>query len=287
MGADKADMGWSTRPIVGFDTETTGIHPLNDRLVTASVIVVPSISAMPIGSAAPEPSSPDPSNTGSAALEPSSIRGSSGSERPENTRTAKNSLIETFYWLADPGVEIPEQSQAVHGISTQQAQREGEPIKKVLNEIAQLLHTHMEQEHPIVAFNASFDLTLLESELARHGLPTLAQRLGRPIGPIIDPYMLDKAVDKYRRGKRNLENMAKFYGVCNNDHFHNAQADVLATLHVLQAIIRTYPALTQESLSALMHKQRTAYDEQAAYFARRAIQRGQEPAEHTGWPVAK
>ena len=229
---------WTSRPIVGFDTETTGVDPLQDRLVTASVVVV--------------------SECG----------------------------VEKNYWLADPGVEIPLKAQEVHGISTEKARREGEPARKVLDEVAQLLSVHMEQNHPVVAFNASFDLTLMEAELARHDLPTLAERLGHPISPIIDPFMLDKTVDKYRRGKRNLETVAKHYGVWADDDFHNAEADVLVTLKVLGALVRQHPEVASTDFDTLMAWQRETYADMQAYFARKAAQHGQVPETHTGWPVA-
>ncbi|MDY5588867.1 MAG: exonuclease domain-containing protein [Arcanobacterium sp.] len=234
----KLQARWPEQPIVGFDTETTGVDPVADRLVTASVVVV--------------------STAG----------------------------VEKFYWLADPGVDIPLSAQNVHGISTEQARREGEPVRKVLDEVAQLLHVHMEQGHPIVAFNASFDFTLIENELARHDLPTLAERLGRPIGPVIDPFMLDKTVDKFRRGKRNLETVARFYNVWNADNFHNAEADVIVTLRVLGALLRRHPDVASESLADLMDQQRETYTDMANYFARKALENGREPDVHVGWPVA-
>ncbi|MCI5825326.1 MAG: DNA polymerase III subunit epsilon [Arcanobacterium sp.] len=234
----KLQARWPEQPIVGFDTETTGVDPVADRLVTASVVVV--------------------STAG----------------------------VEKFYWLADPGVDIPLSAQNVHGISTEQARREGEPVRKVLDEVAQLLHVHMEQGHPIVAFNASFDFTLIENELARHDLPTLAERLGRPIGPVIDPFMLDKTVDKFRRGKRNLETVARFYNVWNADNFHNAEADVIVTLRVLGALLRRHPDVASESLADLMDQQRETYTDMANYFARKALENGRGPDVHVGWPVA-
>ena len=45
----------------------------------------------------------------------------------------------------------------------------------------------------------SFDLTILEYELARHGLTTLTDRLGRAPGPAIDPLVLDRALDAIAR----------------------------------------------------------------------------------------
>ncbi|MFY9262501.1 MAG: DNA polymerase III subunit epsilon [Actinomycetaceae bacterium] len=230
---------WTTNPILGFDTETTGIDPAADRLVTCSVIVV------------------------------------------DGEKVTKH------YWLADPGVEIPLQAQNVHGISTEQARREGRPIREVLEEVAQLLADHMALGYPVVAFNASYDLTLIESELARHGLPTLEERLEREIGPVVDPYMLDRSVDRYRRGQRRLENLAQHYGVAQEDAFHNAEADVLATLRVLGAMLRRFPELAEESWDALMERQSRAYAEFINFIASRNRAKGKSFNEPIGWPVAK
>lgn len=228
---------WTTRPILGFDTETTGIDPGESRLVTASVVIV-------------------------------------------------DDVVTKHYWLADPGVEIPPQAQEVHGISTEHARREGRPAKEVIEEIADLLHNHMANGNPVVAFNASYDLTLIECELERHGLRTLAERLGREIGPVVDPYMLDRHVDRYRKGKRRLENLAEHYGVASDDSFHNAEADVLATLRVLGAMVRRHPAVAEEDLDTLMDQQRTAHSEFMAFISRRAAQEGRPFNEAVGWPVA-
>ena len=230
---------WSAQPIVGFDTETTGVNAFEDRLVTASIVV------------------------------------------------ASAEGVTKYYWLADPEVEIPQQATSVHGIATEQAQREGAPIKKVLDEVAQLLCLHLEQNHVLVAFNAAFDLTLMESELARHNLPTIAERLGGEIGPVIDPFMLDKTVDKYRSGKRNLETMAKHYGVWRSDEFHNAEADVLATLRVLGAILRRYPDVASADLSELMRLQRETYLDMVHYFATHPRPEARAAASLSDWPVSK
>ena len=67
---------------------------------------------------------------------------------------------------------------------------------------------------PVVAYNAAFDLTLLSAELRRHGLPSLSDRLGGiDPAPVVDPYTIDRSVDRYRRGKRNLEAVCAEYGV--------------------------------------------------------------------------
>ena len=142
------------------------------------------------------------------------------------------------YWLADPGVEIPPETTAIHGISTQQAREEGRDIVEVLTEISDLLFSFLSQGYPVVAYNAGYDLTLLESELARHDLPTLRERLGRDISPVIDPYFLDRWGDQYRKasGKRKLIDLVELYGCASADNFHNAEDDVLATLRLLDAM---------------------------------------------------
>ena len=230
---------WTSLPIIGFDTETTGVRPLEDRLVTCSVI----------------------------------------------RATAEG--IERRYWLTDPGVEIPAQAANVHGISTQKAREEGRPIGEVLEEIASVLAEHMGQGHPVVAFNASYDLTLLESELARHGLPTLEDRLGGKLAPVVDPYLLDKSVDRYRKGKRRLEDLCRHYGVSDEDDFHNAEADVIATLRLLGALVRKYPELADKSLEEIQSMEAASHADFISYLNRRAAEDGRRPAgDPAAWPLA-
>ena len=155
-------------------------------------------------------------------------------QSPEGTQ-------EKYYWLADPGVDIPEEASAIHGISTAQAQAEGRPVVEVLEEIAQLLCSYMARGIPVVAYNAGYDLTLLENELVRHGLPRLSERLGGEIFPVIDPYFLDRWGDRYRKssGRRKLINLVELYGCTTSENFHNAEEDVLATLRLLDAMIHS------------------------------------------------
>ena len=79
-------------------------------------------------------------------------------------------------WLIDPEMEIPEPAQRVHGISTEHARAHGMKAAEALDEVAALIAEALAKEVPLVAFNISFDLAILENELTRLGLP-LAQRL--------------------------------------------------------------------------------------------------------------
>ncbi|MGY0062770.1 exonuclease domain-containing protein [Streptomyces sp. LZ34] len=138
-------------------------------------------------------------------------------------------------WLANPGIDIPAGATAVHGITTEQAQSLGRPAVEVVDEIADLLAVAQAEGTPLVIMNARYDLTVLDRECRRHGLATVEERLGRPVGPVIDPLILDKAADKFRPGSRKLEALAKHYGVT-LAAAHRADADALAAVEVAVAV---------------------------------------------------
>ncbi|MFE1550805.1 3'-5' exonuclease [Streptomyces sp. NPDC058718] len=169
-------------------------------------------------------------------------------------------------WLADPGVRIPEQASAIHGISSERAASEGRPVREVADEIAETLTGYWNQGVPVVAYNASFDLTLLSAELRRHGLPSLSERLGGAgIGPVVDPYTIDRAVDRYRRGKRTLEAVCGEYGVV-LETAHEAAADALAAVRVAVAIAERHPEVAGMNPAELHERQIVWYRAWAENF---------------------
>ncbi|WP_411109749.1 3'-5' exonuclease [Streptomyces sp. c-19] len=169
-------------------------------------------------------------------------------------------------WLADPGIRIPEQASAIHGISSERAAAEGRPVREVADEIAETLTGYWKQGVPVVAYNASFDLTLLSAELRRHGLPSLSERLGGTgIGPVVDPYTIDRAVDRYRRGKRTLEAVCGEYGVV-LEAAHQAAADALAAVRVAVAIADRHPEVAAMHPAELHERQIVWYRAWAENF---------------------
>jgi len=189
-------------------------------------------------------------------------------------------------WLADPGVEIPERASAIHGITTAQARSQGRPIGEVLEEIATTLAEHMAAGRPAVAFNATYDFPRLEAELGRHGLQPLVERLGGEVFPVVDPYLLDRSVDRYRKGKRRLEDLCRHYGVLAADDFHNAEADVLATLRVLAAILRAHPELAEADLEEVQMRECDTHAESMRWFKKKAEERGRAFTDSFEWPIA-
>lgn len=146
-------------------------------------------------------------------------------------------------WLSDvDGVAIPEGARAVHGISTEHARAHGRPAKEVIEQIADALAGELSAGRAaLVVMNAPFDLSLLNAECSRHGVPTVADRIGA-VQPIVDPLVLDRAADKFRKGRRNLESLAAHYGVALTDA-HSADADAQAALGVALRIAECHEKL--------------------------------------------
>lgn len=189
-------------------------------------------------------------------------------------------------WLADPGVEIPADAVAVHGISNEHAVAEGRPADQVADAIAEVLTAYWRTGVPVVAYNAAFDLTLLSAELRRHGLPSLSDRLdGADPGPVVDPYTIDRQVDRYRRGKRNLEAVCAEYGVP-LESAHDASADALAAARLACAIADRHPKIASLGPAELHRRQIEWYAEWAADFQNFLRRKGDAEAVVDGvWPL--
>ncbi len=72
-------------------------------------------------------------------------------------------------WLADPGVEIPADAVAVHGISSARAAAEGEPADRVADAIADVLTGYWKAGVPVVAYNAAFYPRTPDASQMSHG----------------------------------------------------------------------------------------------------------------------
>ncbi|GAA2246270.1 3'-5' exonuclease [Streptomyces amakusaensis] len=194
--------------------------------------------------------------------------------------------VDSRVWLADPGIRIPEQASAIHGISNERAAAEGRPAREVADEIARELTGHWREGVPVVAYNAAFDLTLLTAELRRHGLPSLSERLeGRPIGPVLDPYTIDRAVDRYRKGKRNLEAVCAEYGVA-LEAAHDATSDAVAAVRVARAVAERHPSVAALAPAELHDRQIRWYAEWAVDFQAFLRRKGDaEAVVDASWPM--
>ena len=176
-------------------------------------------------------------------------------------------------WLIDPGVDIPAEATEVHGITTAEAQTFGVSPAEALPEIIAALDT------PLVIYNAPYDLTVLDHELARHGLPALDIGDG-----VLDPLVIDRAVDRYRKGRRTLESACEHYGVT-LDGAHDATADAVAAAQLMHAICSAYPQVGGASMETLFARQVAAHAAWAANFEAYLRDRGDESARiDRTWP---
>lgn len=170
-----------------------------------------------------------------------------------------------FDWLINPGVPIPPESTDVHGIDDAKVQAEGMDPKVALDQIAGHLTTALVRRMPVVAYNQSFDWSMLHYELIRHGLPTVYDRIdGDPI-TLIDPMVLDRQFGERPEGKgqRKLEPTAGRYGVTVTD-WHEATADANAALRITEAQFDRFPALSRMSPERLFLAQQRWRAKQAA-----------------------
>jgi DNA polymerase-3 subunit epsilon len=131
---------------------------------------------------------------------------------------------ETRSFLVDPGIDIPAAATKVHGITTEHARTHGAKTPVALVGIVGALKQAVVEGGPLVVMNASFDMTLLASELARHGME------GMPTPLIVDPFVIDKNFS-WRKGKRTLTAQAEHYGV-RLEGAHTAEGDALAAARV-------------------------------------------------------
>ncbi|MEJ6019368.1 3'-5' exonuclease [Corynebacterium sp. H113] len=177
--------------------------------------------------------------------------------------------------LADPGVDIPAEATAVHGISTEYAQEHGRPHDEVLADTIAGLRAAWADGFAVVAFNAAYDLTVLRTQD-----PTFTVD-----GLVFDPYVIDKKFDTYRKGKRTLEATCEHYQV-RLEAAHDATEDALAAARVAWMMARKWPELTTMNAEELMENQAVWYFEQASSLKQYLEDQGKDATDvGTSWPM--
>lgn len=197
----------------------------------------------------------------------------------------KGTETEATDWLVDPGVEIPEKATEVHRITTEMARAEGRLPGEAVTEITDLLATYLNEDFPIVAFNARYDLTMLDREARRYEVEPLVEMVGGPTGLlVVDPLILDKQIDPYRRGKRKLTDLCSFYGIELNEA-HAAHADALAAARLAWRLGSSNSELGDLDLPTLHEKQIGWAQSQAEGLQEYFDRQGMEEKVETEWPL--
>lgn len=191
-------MTWWTGAALGLDFETDNPEPTEARIITGAMVLV----------------------------------------TPGNPPNPMELMIQ-------PERDIPQGAIDVHGITTERAMAEGVLREIGIGQIATTIAEIGNADIPIVGHNVSYDLTLLDREMRRTGIGRIDVEAGTGMvimymggGQltsfyVIDTYVIDKTVDKYRPGKRKLAAAAEHYGVPMADgSAHGATADVFASLRI-------------------------------------------------------
>lgn len=190
--------------------------------------------------------------------------------------TIDGSQINAREALADPGVEIPEAAAKIHGISTEKARAEGRPHDEVLQETVDAIKRGWDNGLVLIVFNAAYDLSVLR-QLTGDFTVT---------GPVFDPYVIDQAMDPYRKGKRNLGALSEHYGV-RLDSAHQATADATAAARIAWKQVRSvYPELAQKDTDELMEFQAVSHYKRQTSLKEFFERKGRDTSGiSTAWPM--
>lgn len=179
-----------------------------------------------------------------------------------------------IHYVIDPGVEIPAEATAVHGVTTERAREEGAPFKEAITRIAFFARTCHSDGVPIVIYNALYDWLIMH-RLTDGGLPRC---------DIIDPLVLDRWVEPYRKGPRTLERVAARWHVDMAGDAHSADVDGIAAVGVARAIGPQHKDLDRLPARELQRPQRKMHAAWLKKMNTWRAKRGEDPFVHEVWP---
>lgn len=201
-------------------------------------------------------------------------------------RVAAGQVVERRLALVDPERPIPAAATAVLGISTEQARRDGLPLRAAVELLAEELLEAAEAGVPVVGMNLAYDLSLVDHQLRSCTGTGLAEAGWR--GPALDVLVLDRHLDRHRAGGRRLVHLCEHYGV-SLTAAHQAGADAEAAVLVLLALCDRYPVLPATGLAELTAQQATWHRSWVERVAAARAAAGGAPlaADEGDWPLAR
>jgi len=148
----------------------------------------------------------------------------------------KGELVDVKNFIVKPeGFIIPRGAEKVHGITTELAQKEGQPLEFVLNEFNKVL----QEVTVIVGHNIEFDLNIMGAEFLRKEIQTnMFEVRGVDTKEVSTEYC---ALPGGRGGKFKWPNLNELHVKLFGESFdaaHNASADVQATARCFLELIR-------------------------------------------------
>lgn len=133
----------------------------------------------------------------------------------------------SYEHLVDPGIPIT--NSEIHGITDDRVRNMPDEAVEVA-ELVWFLRAMAAAEIPVVAFNAAFDFTFARQVALRHNVPWDLDDL-----IILDPIVIDRMVDKWRKGSRKQGAVADLLGVeYEADRLHSARYDAEIGVKILR-----------------------------------------------------
>ena len=187
--------------------------------------------------------------------------------------------------LVDPGREIPAGATEVHGISTERARAEGIPLREAIELVTEAVVAAGRRGVPLAGMKLDYDLTILDTQSRRlrgAGLSEFGWW-----GPVLDAVVLDRHLDRFRKGRRTLGDLCAYYGV-DIGNAHDATADAVASIRVLLALAARYKEMRDADPASLHESQITWHREWAAGYDQWRSGSGMPPIDPRDylWPVA-
>lgn len=202
-------------------------------------------------------------------------------------RVGKDVEPAEWNWLVNSGQAIPDEAVAIHHVTTEHAFEHGIAAPIAVDQIAARVADALAEGIPIVGHNVVFDLSMLGAECRRYQVPTVAERIGRDECPVIDTLVLDKKLDRFRKGSRRLVDVDAHYRIDLSEiDAHGAAADALAAARIAWRMAVAHPQLRRLTLLELHDAQVEWAAAQAASFREYLVRQGKPADDVDGvWPV--
>lgn len=181
-------------------------------------------------------------------------------------------------WLLKTNIDSSPEAYSKHLISREEQLEKGTDYDTGIEEICKEL---TEKVDYLVTANGAFDLSMLQGSFNRL---TTEEYYDLSAIKMIDVMVLDKYLDKYRRGSRKLTDLAEHYGINYEGVPHNATFDSILTYAIF---IKLRAVLESEGhpLETLPRLCETKYHEQKKDLAEYFDKIGRRATVTTGYPV--
>lgn len=189
-------------------------------------------------------------------------------------------ILSERHWTINPGVPVPTGASDVHGMTTEWIKENGRTdVSVAIAEIAEYLYSAALSGAPIVGYNNSYDLGILDRELRRNIWKPLHEQLP-DTAQFFDPIIFDRATDKYRKGGRKLIDVARHYGLeIDESRLHEAEYDVILTARLSWKLLQKSAWTLAELQSRLGSWKKDWAEHLTEYFA------SQGKTEEDGRPI--